>query len=336
MYRSLLAFLLPALLLVTPTWAWGDAPDATQAIRRAIERAIPTLEAGSSGSATERTCFTCHNQALPVIAINAARLRDFTVDEQNLKRQVEHTVQHLERGRKNYQAGKGQGGRVLTAGYALWTLQAGGVKPGPLTHDVAEFLRSYQANLGHWRQGGKRPPTSGSDFTATYVALRGLLSYANDPEADKVKQRVAKAKEWTLRAKPQDTEDQVFRLRSLLLLKPEPKVIREQIDQLLANQRDDGGWSQISDADSDAYATATVLAALLDSGVKVDESPLQKGIGYLLQSQQEDGTWHVTTRADGFQEYYESGFPHGEDQFISISATSWAVYALSLALEPKS
>ena len=32
--------------------------------------------------------------------------------------------------------------------------------------------------------------------------------------------------------------------------------------------------------------------------------------------------------AKGFQPYYESGFPHGKDQFISIAASSWAVRAL--------
>jgi DNA-binding response OmpR family regulator len=36
--------------------------------------------------------------------------------------------------------------------------------------------------------------------------------------------------------------------------------------------------------------------------------------------------------AFGFQPYFESGFPHGPDQFISASATAWAVMALVGAL----
>jgi N-acyl-D-amino-acid deacylase len=32
-----------------------------------------------------------------------------------------------------------------------------------------------------------------------------------------------------------------------------------------------------------------------------------------------------------FQPYFDSGFPHGFDQWISAAGTSWATLALSLA-----
>lgn len=51
----------------------------------------------------------------------------------------------------------------------------------------------------------------------------------------------------------------------------------------------------------------------------------------LLRSQQQDGTWHVATRALGFQSYFESGFPHGHDQWISQGGTSLAATALTFA-----
>jgi hypothetical protein len=41
----------------------------------------------------------------------------------------------------------------------------------------------------------------------------------------------------------------------------------------------------------------------------------------------------VKTRSKPIQTYYESGYPHGKDQFISISAASWATIALALAVE---
>jgi hypothetical protein len=34
-----------------------------------------------------------------------------------------------------------------------------------------------------------------------------------------------------------------------------------------------------------------------------------------------------------FQPYFESGFPHGHDQWISAAATAWATMALTLAVE---
>ena len=44
------------------------------------------------------------------------------------------------------------------------------------------------------------------------------------------------------------------------------------------------------------------------------------------------GTWHVVTHAKPIQTYYESGFPHAADQFISITATAWATLALAGSL----
>ena len=52
---------------------------------------------------------------------------------------------------------------------------------------------------------------------------------------------------------------------------------------------------------------------------------------FLIADQREDGSWFVASRSKPFQPYFESGFPHGKDQFISMAASSWAVAALSLA-----
>ncbi|PYU94591.1 MAG: hypothetical protein DMG08_07215 [Acidobacteria bacterium] len=48
-------------------------------------------------------------------------------------------------------------------------------------------------------------------------------------------------------------------------------------------------------------------------------------------AQLEDGSWYVKTRALGFQPYFDNGFPHGVDQWISGAATGWATMALTLA-----
>jgi hypothetical protein len=59
----------------------------------------------------------------------------------------------------------------------------------------------------------------------------------------------------------------------------------------------------------------------------------RRGAQYLLRAQLEDGTWWVHSRAIGFQPYFETGFPHGRDQFISAAATAWAVIGLAPALD---
>jgi hypothetical protein len=60
----------------------------------------------------------------------------------------------------------------------------------------------------------------------------------------------------------------------------------------------------------------------------------QRGVAFLLETQHEDGSWLVKSRARPFQPYFESGFPHGVNQWISICATSWATIALMLTREP--
>ena len=83
---------------------------------------------------------------------------------------------------------------------------------------------------------------------------------------------------------------------------------------------------------SDAFVTGEALYALHWSGLATGSKVYKKGADYLLRTQLEDGTWFVRSRAFGFQPYFETGFPHGVDQFISATATSWAVIALAYTL----
>ena len=100
----------------------------------------------------------------------------------------------------------------------------------------------------------------------------------------------------------------------------------------MALQREDGGWAQLPTMAADAYATGEALHALHASGMSATNRVYQRATAYLLRTQLEDGTWFVRSRAFGFQPYFETGFPHGTDQFISASATSWATIALSHTL----
>jgi N-acyl-D-amino-acid deacylase len=327
--RSLLfCSLLVAIVIMAGSALHAEVP-VDERVRTAVTRAIPLLEAGSRGSAEQRTCFTCHNQALPVLALTAARQRGFAIDEDNLERQLRHTEEHLVRGREGYREGRGQGGQVITAGYALWALEAGGFAADETTEAVTHYLLAYQQDADRWSHPGQRPPSSGSDFTTTYVALRGLGTYGTSSQQSAIDERIDVVRGWLLSTPAVDTEDHVFRLRALSQLGAGERAVDEAVESLLLIQRADGGWAQTADRQSDAYATATVSAALVQSGgIATDAPAVVRGLQSLLDTQLEDGSWHVASRAEPFQTYYESGFPHGTDQFISIAASSWAVIAL--------
>lgn len=311
----------------------AESAPSPDAMRAAIGKSIPLIEKASAGSADQRQCFTCHHQAVPVFALVEARDRGFTIDQANLQRQLEHTAAHLERGREGYLQARGQGGLALTAGYALWTLAAAGHSPDETTSAVAHFLLQHQKEAERWSHPGSRPPSSGSDFTTTYVALRGLVEFGTEPQASEIAARTEQVGRW-LRATPAaDTEDRVFRLWTLPLVDASDEEIESAVAELIGTQREDGGWAQKPGMKSDAYATATVLVALLQCQGELAEDPaVRRGLQYLVDDQCDDGSWHVVTRADGFQTYFETGFPHAEDQFISMAASSWATWALLLAL----
>ena len=85
---------------------------------------------------------------------------------------------------------------------------------------------------------------------------------------------------------------------------------------------------------SGVYATGRALYALQVAGVPASNTAYARGIQYLLKTQQEDGSWFVQSRALAFQPYFDAGFPHGYNQWISAAGTSWAAIALSYASGP--
>jgi len=332
--KSVLWFARAALLCAFPGFNALAEDLNNEAIKAAVAKSLPLLETAAKGSMEKRKqCFTCHNQGLPIMALTTARSRGITIDAENLREQVQFTADFLGKNRTNYLAGRGQGGQALTAGYALWTLEMGGWKSDETTGAVAEYLLKFQDDLDHWKPQTVRPPSEGSLFTVSYVALRGLKMFGTTGQQERISQRTAQVRQWLLKAPARETEDRVFRLRSLQVAEAPKDEIRGAAQDLLKTQHADGGWAQLDNLDSDAYATGTALVALHQAGgVATTDPAYRNGLRFLLARQLDDGSWHVPTRSTPIQTYYESGYPHGEDQFISITAAGWATTALALAL----
>ena len=70
------------------------------------------------------------------------------------------------------------------------------------------------------------------------------------------------------------------------------------------------------------------VVALHEAGVAAEDPAYQRGVEFLLNTQLSDGSWFVKTRSAPIQPYFESDFPHGDDQWISVAATNWATMAL--------
>lgn len=311
-----------------------DGQVSSDVIRAAVAKSLPLLETGAKGSMEERKqCFTCHNQGLPILALTTARTRGFKIDEEHLRTQIQFTSDFLNKNKDKYLKGEGQGGQIDTAGAALWALDNGGRKPDAVTSAVAEYLLTFQKEEDHYRPQSKRPPSEQSHFTSSYVALRGLKVFGTPEQKDRIAARIEQVRKWLIATQPTDTEDSVFRLQALHLADAPLEEINRAKELLRKAQREDGGWSQLPDLKSDAYATGSVLVALQQTGgLTTYSEEYQQGLKFLLSIQKEDGSWHVASRSVPFQTYFESGYPHGADQFISIAAAGWATTALALAL----
>jgi hypothetical protein len=283
----------------------------------------------------ETSCFSCHHQALPVMSSALARSRGLKTDWQAALGQMEFTRGVFSSRLEEIRKGNRVGGRAPTAAYVLVSLAAADEPADETTDALVEYLLLRQKEDGSWRFHSDRPPSGSSPFTATALAVRGLRHYASDTRKEKVEEQVALARDWILGATPENTEDKTFRLLGLKWADAAREKIREAATDLLADQREDGGWAQQPGMESDAYATGEVLVALREAaGHSTESNAYARGTTYLLETQLPDGSWHVATRAKPIQEYFESGFPHGKDQFISMSATAWATMALLHTLPP--
>ena len=110
------------------------------------------------------------------------------------------------------------------------------------------------------------------------------------------------------------------------------QAIQPAARALVALQQSDGGWGQFATLGSDAYATGQALVALAESGaIKTTDAVYARGVQFLLNTQFEDGSWFVKTRAIALQPLFDIGFPHGTDSWISAAATNWATLALARA-----
>jgi len=330
-----------ALITTPPPPQVKDVPPTQANVKTAVEKSLPLLWKGVEGHSAKRTCFTCHNHAVPLLAITTADARGFHADRKKLDEQTAFITEHFEGMRDRLEKGNGPGpgpvgGGVDNTGYALFALDLLGVKPSKTTDAIARYTLGADEKRDHWPTRGTRPPSEASDITTTAFAVRGLRTFTPQDNARTGDERMTAARKWLVSVKTKDTEDRVFRLLGLHASGASADEVSAAAKDLLATQEKDGGWSQNDRRFSDAYATGSALYALHTAGkVKADDPAFTRGLTFLLGTQLDDGSWHVRTRSRPVQTYFESGFPHGKDQFISCAATGWAIAALALACEKK-
>jgi N-acyl-D-amino-acid deacylase len=318
-------------------------PVPEEAVRASIEKGVKRLETAGASYVKNRNCFSCHHQTTPMLGLAAARERGFKVDAKAFDRQAQFTLDFFKGKTKESREGRGIGGANTTAAYALLALRIAKHERDQITDSLVEFLLKKQQKDGSWKATTNRPPSEGSAFTTGALALQAFKHYTPTADDDCVPenllQRVALASEQGLAylksTKPQTTEDRVFLLWGLVAGGAGEGEIAAVRDDLLKRQLRNGGWAQLDDLQSDAYATGSVMFVLRMTGMSAKDEAYRRGVRFLLLTQHETGGWIVTTRSRPVQTFFDNGDPGGKSQFISTAATGWAVAALAEWFEKK-
>jgi hypothetical protein len=334
----------PVVDLLLKSGAKSAAPEASMqqaSMRRGntIEGAVPgslaLLQRTDASFMPKAGCFSCHNNSLTAMAVGLARKSGFRVDEQTSAQQVKVNAGALAGSRDRLHQGffvPGVNASPQIVAYVLLGLDAEGYQADLSTDAVAMFIHTRQMADGHWASGpGARPPLCANTLGQTALCMRGLQLYAPRVEQAAYAKSIRMAEAWIAGYRPRTNYDLAWKLQGLVWGGQEQEAILKARRELLAVQHADGGWSDIGPMESGAYTTGLAMTALESSGLPVSDKAYQRGVQYLLNTQMGDGSWHVRSRAAGFQPYFDNGFPHGVDQWISAAGTSLASMALTLA-----
>jgi hypothetical protein len=219
-----------------------------------------------------------------------------------------------------------------TFGYQFLGFVAEGVPPSAMTDGQVHHLVTIQALDGRWMNNLPRPPMMSNDITPTALAIQAIKSYGWPGRKEEFAASIERARRWLWTVDAETNEETIFQLLGLHWAGEPAEKLTCLTRSLLKKQRKDGGWAQLPTLESDAYATGQALYTLAQLVEDSRTDPAwQRGLRFLLERQEDDGTWHVARRAFPFQPTMNSGFPHHRDSWISAAATSWAVLALTQA-----
>ncbi len=335
MVKSLIA-LASSLVLLHPAIA-AEGEVSAEKVRRAVEGGLRIVQKGAKNYPENRNCFSCHHQTLPMFAMREASDAGLAIDEDLFSEQGQFSRESFEDRLDSVAKGKSVGGRSLTAAYLLWSFELGEMAKDEFSDAFVSYILSQQKEDGHWDVQTNRPPSEESKIHTSYLAAYYAEYFVRGEELKrKVESAGKKARIWLFASKPQSQEDYVGKYKALLTLGGSPSQVDSARQAIIKTQREDGGWAQLPDMASDAYATGLTLHALAQGTVANARSPglrsaINRALVYLLRTQKKDGSWFVKSRSKPIQKFFDNGDPHGKDQFISMAATSWATAALARA-----
>jgi squalene-hopene/tetraprenyl-beta-curcumene cyclase len=188
----------------------------------------------------------------------------------------------------------------------------------PLTRLALDRMWELQKKDGswNWNKTGLAPLECDDDFGAIYAALGAGHAPEDYARSDSAKDGLARLQEYLRKSSPRSLHHKAWLVWASMALDDlmTPAERAQSIEDLLAQQREDGGWSlqSLGDwkrpgvetseklAESDGYATGLILYVLRQAGVPASREPLRRGVDWLKTHQRASGCWFThSVRADG-------------------------------------
>ena len=309
----------------------------TSSIARSAGKGLLLLEKSGHEFIQKGRCVSCHHNIQSCLAMEIARSKGIPVIDSLSQMWTMGMVQGINRVVNDNMINEFVTAKFLGA-YALFGLAAVKYPACNSTDMVVNYLLNQERPDGSFGSEAMRVPLESGEIHLAALAIHGITVFAPASKQTQVRDAVNRTKHFLESADPDNQQEIVFQLLGLHWINGSGEKESIVAKKLISLQRADGGWSQLPTMGSDAYATGQALYALYESGlIKPEDEVYQKGIRYLLGTQDDAGAWIVLTRSSPIQPFFSSGFPpYDENQFISASASNWAVMALLIALPDKS
>ena len=279
----------------------ADDAVSEKQIRDAIQKSIPYIERDGEKWIKVKKCNSCHMIPFMLWSLHEAELRGIKVHSKRLAELDDWSATAImpQKDRKTPPKGSETQAQLLIAraGYG-----------GELEERFQKMLQRVveaQEDYGGWQAGGQLPTQKRSKReTAEVSTLWNLLALRTVDGAEEQRPKIEEAAEKWLAsselAKNRSAKSaEWFTMRLLLeVRRGNEEAIATARSELLALQREDGGWGWLTGSESDALATGPAILALTQTGLTGEDESVQKAVKFLLETQHKDGTWRVeSTRA---------------------------------------
>jgi hypothetical protein len=307
-------------------------PAKPRQVQQTVERAIGYLQTESAAWLNTRKCAACHHVPMPLWALSEAERQGYAID----RKFVADTTESLLGSRDKLMASKifpnpadppdprpqGRGLNMglpflAVAAQSLPSLEEGQKQSLKL---ISEEIVKKQQPDGSWEFFAtlRRPPINESQTTDAAWIIMALEGETGPDAPESQRAALSRAIAWLDAAKLSDIhQDKVMKVLIGTRSGKPREAIQTTIDELLALQRADGGWSQtVAELKSDAFATGQTLYVLSLAGYTSERPEIKRGIDFLVATQTPDGSWPMISRS------------------ITCAASSWATLGLA-RLAPK-